>query len=162
MRPQIQESANACFSNETFSFQVAFCNHGIDPILQRGSWEIESTLREFIRVRPVYSVPCTFPHGYLADDYYLTKTAALVPDLLAEEDFFGLRIGQWGALWVTVSGNLPCGKHTIRILLKANGEKVGEVEYLLTVLSEKLPESDLRYAHWMHYDCISQKHTKKL
>lgn len=158
MRPQIQESANACFSNEIFSFQVAFCNHGIDPILQRGSWEIESTLREFIRVRPVYSVPCTLPHGYLADDYYLTKTAALVPDLLAEEDFFGLRIGQWGSLWVTVGGKLPCGKHTIRILLKANGEKVGEVEYSLTVLSEKLPESELRYAHWMHYDCISQKH----
>lgn len=157
-QPMMEEKENVCFANEVFSFQIAYCNHGQDPILKRGSWEIESTLREFIRVRPVYGVPCTLPYGYVSDDYYLVKTAKLVPDLLAEEDFFGIRIGQWGALWVTVSGNLPCGKHTVRIVLKVNGEKAGEAEYTLTVLAKKLPESDLRYAHWMHYDCISQKH----
>lgn len=157
-RPQMQESENVCFSNETFSFQIAYCNHGIDPILQRGSWEIESTLRDFVHIRPVYSVPCTMPHGYSSDDYYLTKTAGLVPDLLAEEDFFGMRIGQWGALWVTVRGELPIGQHRIRIVLKSNGEAIGEAEYRLRVLGETLPESDLRYAHWIHYDCISQKH----
>lgn len=157
-RPQMEERENTCFSNEVFSFQIAYCNFGKDPILQRGSWEIESTLRDFIRIRPVYGVPCTLPHGYLRDDYYLTDRAGLVPDLLAEEDFFGIRIGQWGALWVTVSGALPCGRHTVRIVLKVNGKKAGEAEYVLNVLAKKLPESDLRYAHWMHYDCISQKH----
>ena len=157
-RPMVTESKNICFSNESFSFQVAYCAHGQDFTLQRGSWEIKGTLKDFIQIRPVYEVPCTLPCVSDSDDYYLTKKACLVPDLLADENFFGVRVEQWGSLWVSIKGNLPCGNHKIEIILKNKDDIIGRVHYDLQVIREALPQCDLWYAHWVHYDCILQKH----
>ena len=156
--PEFRETQNVCFSNEIFSFQVAFFDSTHDFLLQRGHWHIEGTLKDFVQIRPVYCVPETLPCLAGSDDYYLTKGSEIVPDLLAEEDFFVVRLGQWGGLWVTVSGNLPEGNHKICISLQMGEETVGNVEYNLKVEAEELPESNIKYAHWMHYDCIAQQH----
>ena len=151
------ETENACFSNEVFSFQVAYCHHTQDLLLHRCTFKVESALREYITVRPVLLAPCTTAQSALNDEWYMTKSAALMPDILSEETEYFVRYSQWSSLWVTVKGKLPTGKHTIRIMLfDGDGTLLGETEYVLTVYEKALPKTGLKYAHWFHYDSLAE------
>ena len=162
-RPTLLESENFCFKNEIFSFQVAYCHHKYSLILHRCTWEIESDIKDFITVRPVKLIPCTTAVYYESDDYYLTKTACLMPDLLSDEKEFYVRFEQWHSLWITVKGNLPVGNHKIKIkLFDKDKQELGQTEYTLTVLDREFPERDLKYAHWFHYDSIAKYYGLKV
>ena len=159
-KPTLLENQNRCFANEVFSFQLAYCHHEMSLLLNRCTWEIESDIKEYISVRPVKLVPCTTAMNSENDEYYLSRTACLMPDLLSDEKEFYVRYEQWHSLWVTVKGDLPVGEHKIAFKLFAshagNSVQIGETEYTLTVLPKKLPEIDLKYAHWFHYDSIAK------
>ena len=117
VKPTLAENKNRCFENEVFSFQLAYCHHETSLILNRCTWEIESELGEYISVRPVKLVPCTTAINAENDEYYLSRTACLMPDLLSDEKEFYVRYEQWHSLWITVKGALPVGTHTIKIKL---------------------------------------------
>ena len=153
--PKLIETANSCFSNETFSFQIAYYSDNLIP-LETCDWEIDCDIAEFIRIRPVIPVPCTTPCFADADDFYLTKTPALIPDLLSDEKGFHPGYNIWQSLFVTVKGNLPIGNHDIVVKLKdETGSLLGCCKYSLTVLDYKLPSVDFKYAHWFHYDSLA-------
>lgn len=158
-RPVLAENANFCFQNEIFSFQIAYCHHEYALLLNRCTWEIESDISEYLSVRPVKLVPCTTAINSDNDEWYLHRSACLMPDVLSDEKEFYVRYEQWHSLWVTVKGDLPVGEHKIKVKLFANfltKEQIGETEYTLTVLPKTLPETGLKYAHWFHYDSIAK------
>ena len=156
-KPQLIERENSCFSNEVFSFQVAYCHHTQDLLLQRCTFKVESDLCDYITVRPVLLAPCTTPQSALNDEWYMVKSATLVPDILSDETEYFVRYSQWSSLWVTVKGDLPVGRHSIRIFLfDGDGALLGETEYTLTVYEKKLPKTGLKYAHWFHYDSLAE------
>lgn len=156
-RPNLIENQNFCFTNEVFAYQVAYCHHERAFILQRCSWEVESDIKDFISVRPVKLMPCTTPIFHESDEYYLTKQACLMPDLLSDETEFYIRYEQWHSLWVTVKGDLPVGEHKITVkLFDKDKNEIGKSEYVLTVLNKKLPKADVKYAQWFHYDSIAK------
>lgn len=156
-RPTLLESENICFKNEVFSFQVAYYHHLYSLLLHRCTWEIESDIKEYITVRPVKLVPCTTAINAENDEFYLSKTACLMPDLLSDEREFYVRYQQWHSLWITVKGDLPLGKHKITLrLFDKDKIELGALDYTLTVLDNALPECDLKYAHWFHYDSIAK------
>lgn len=161
-KPTLLENKNFCFQNEIFSFQIAYCHQEYALILHRCIWEIESDIKNCISIRPVKLVPCTTALNSDNDEYYLSRTACLMPDLLSDEKEFFVRYQQWHSLWVTVKGDLPVGEHKIKVKLFAvftntnKKEQIGETEYTLTVLPKKLPVPDLKYAHWFHYDSIAK------
>lgn len=154
-KPQLIERENTCFSNEVFSFQVAYCHHTQDLLLQRCTFKVESDLCEYITVRPVLLAPCTTSQSALNDEWYMVKSAALMPDILSDETEYFVRYSQWASLWITVKGDLPAGRHPIRIFLfDGDGALLGKTEYTLTVYEKPLPKTGLKYAHWFHYDSL--------
>ena len=155
--PTLIENENFCFRNEIFSFQVAYYHDLYSLILHRCTWEVESDIKDYITVRPVKLVPCTTAINAENDEYYLSRTACLMPDLLSDETEFYIRYRQWHSLWVTVKGELPVGKHNIKIrLFDKDKKELGSTDYKLTVLDKTLLECDLKYAHWFHYDSIAK------
>ena len=154
--PELIETSNSCFKNEVFNFQVAYYSDNITLLNSLCTWETDSDLAEFIKIRPVKLVPCTLPIFEDADEYYLTRKPALIPDLLSEEDGFYAGVDVWQSLFVTVKGDLPTGKHEIVIRLKeGSGRELGSCTYCLNVLDKKLPKTDLKYTRWFHYDSIA-------
>ena len=142
-RPTLLESENVCFKNEKFAFQVAYYHHLYALILHRCTWEVESDIQENITVRPVKLVPCTTAINAENDEFYLSRTACMMPDLLSDEKVFPVRYQQWSSLWVTVKGDLPVGKHKITIrLFDKDKKELGATDYTLTVLDKALIESN--------------------
>lgn len=163
VRPSLYENENSCFRNEVFSFQVAYRMNGSESFLQYCTWEVTGPLQDFIAVRPVFPVLCMTPRGSKYDDYYLTHTAALVPEILKEDFSIYIRHKEWGALWLTVKGRLPVGTHIICVSIKdSQGIVLGETNYTLTVLPQELPDSNLNYAHWFHYDGIADFYNEEV
>lgn len=162
-RPELFENENTCFRNETFSFQVAFRNAQTQLLLQNCTWKTDSGINGHIRVRPVAHALCSTACHNGHDDYYLTESAALMPDILTEESSVSVRCADWQSLWVTVSGDLPAGTHVIGITLyDGNGGVLGSTEYTLRVIDKLLPECDLKYAHWFHYDSVAAYYGEKV
>lgn len=156
-KPILLENENICFCNEVFAFQVAYCHHTQDLLLQRCTFKVKSDLQAYIIVRPVMLAPCTTPQSAVNDEWYMVKSATMVPDILSEEQEFFVRYNQWHSLWITVKGDLPVGKHLITIsLFDGDGGLLGEAEYTLTVLKKALPKTTLKYAHWFHYDSLAE------
>ena len=62
------------------------------------------------------------------------------------------------------SAALKPGKHSldINIFSLLDGKMLAEHKFLLNVLDEKLPETNLCYTNWFHYDCISDIHSVDL
>ncbi len=157
IRPTLLENENTCFKNEVFSFQAAYCHHTSYLLLHRCTWEVEGSLKDYITVRPVRLIPCTTAINDTFDEYYLTHSAALIPDLLSDDKEFFVRYQQWHSLWITVKGDLPAGEHTILLrLFDKDHVELGNIAYKLTVLADELPKRQLKYAHWFHYDSIAE------
>ncbi|MBO4572528.1 MAG: DUF4091 domain-containing protein [Clostridia bacterium] len=153
--PELAETENTCFTNEVFNYQIAYYSDNL-LMLQDCRWEIVSDIVSFIKIRPVKLIPCTTPVFEDADDYYLVKKPALIPELLVEENAFHPGCKIWQSLFVTIKGDLPVGKHEIIVKLKdETGNELGSCTYNLTVLDGVLPETELKYTRWFHYDSLS-------
>ena len=148
--------------NEIFHFQIACFS--VDTLLDC-TIKIHSTLEKDINIRVVECMPSLFStRKGICDRYIINKkkTSGLYPDLLREfqQGREIIRQNLWQAFWLTIDPKeraLPKGKHMIEIeLYYKNGEKLfGKCQFCLNVLSETLPESDLIYTNWIHYDCIA-------
>ncbi len=148
------EKGGAMAKNEVYSFQLAYI---YDCYLRDIKLTIDSPIKDFITVRQVEYVPCTSPNTWAGDDYVITKTPFLCPDVLRPLDKRGVvsRYGFWNSLWVTVKGDLPVGKHKIKFTLEHEWRETISCEYTLEVLDFSLPCVDFTYTNWFHYDSIA-------
>lgn len=155
-RPSLPENYNTAFQNEKFSFQIAYCSlnsYHLDLHI-----EIESDIKDCIKIRCCDLAPCTTPVRENSDDYVLTEYAALIPDILSDNGCkFISRCNQWQSLWVTVKGNpeISEGRHKINFTVYDSSNNIwGKCCYELNILKGVLPECDIIYTNWFHYDCL--------
>ncbi len=158
VRPVLYENEGKALLNERYSFQIAY------RTIQGGrrcvTCQVDSDLGDCLTLRHVDSVPCTYTQNEGSDDYYLTDKTEMIPDVLREQNECDIvcPYSFWKSLWVTVVG-APAGKHEIKFTFYDYEKRVmGVAKYTLTVLAAKLPESDIIYTNWLHYDAIADWH----
>ena len=161
--PSLYQDTYTAFVGEIFHYQIAAYSTELIENLQI---EIQSDIREYVKIRVVENLPSAFAVWKEKNDGYVIQNHGnneLYPELLRDvhlrgEDF---RPNMWKTFWVTVEG-APIGEHTISVRIHGTGfyEKLfdEETSYRLNVLDACLPKSDLIYTSWMHYDCICDKH----
>lgn len=162
IRPTLLETEGFCFQNEVASFQVAYIRKDYDAEMYNCTFEVVGDLKKYTTIRPVKRAICSKPFRGEDDEYYLVKEESVVPDILDESKNFYIKTNQWDSLWVTVKGDLPVGRHKIVIRIKWNKQVYGEAVYYLTVAEQRLPESDVTYMHWFHYDSLSAYYKTKV
>ena len=169
--PTMPENGHRIFSNEIFHFQACVLPSGNSIMLRI---DIESDIKDCISVRIVKSVPAGYAKSPYVDDYILEGRGnnQLYPDILRPyrkdgEIFVG---GSWSSVFISVDGRknrLPEGNHVIKIRVYNTYDKTLwdpldlSCEYSLTVLKGTVPDSDLVFTHWLHYDCICDKHNAR-
>jgi len=151
--------------NERYTFQLAIRDD--EPVGGRIILlaEIDSPLKNYIRLFKVESVPVRFPmYRNLSEDHYdnyLRTTPGLYPDLLRPYDEYGMfniLPGDLNALWVEVDtkGEVPAGEYPITIRMTDNAGNVrSEDTFTLEILAASLPEQKTLYTEWFHTDCLS-------
>ena len=164
--PQGTESAKTVLSGETAHFQLAVYNPADNFQHVFGyTLKIESDFGDKLRVREVLCVPAdNLPPQ--VDDYSYGVDKGMYPELLRPVDtgYLIFALQKWQSLWFTVdTDNVAPGKHEIRLtIFDKEGQNVGEAQYALTVIPEKIADSDFYFTTWMHYDAIEAKHNVEL
>lgn len=111
-------------------------------------------------VLPVYEGPSRPEY----DSNYLRITPGLYPDPLYDTCSEGFRAawGQSVAVWVRVKvpadakgGEYPVTVKVSKVDDRSNATPVLEDTFTIKVIEATLPESDMFYSQWIHYDCLS-------
>lgn len=150
--------AGAAFSNETFSFQVAYRSN---RLLKNIRVILQSELSERVTVRSVGLVPSELPTYHDHDEFILRATPGLYPDPLlplASDPVITGCPGQWRSLWITVQPEeaIQGGTYEIRIRFEAeSGDTLGEEVFTLEVIPAALPAQKLIHTEWFHADCLA-------
>ncbi len=147
------------FANETISFQLAYCQ----PLngVRGGSFcgiEVESDIKDHVRMRRVVSVPVGLASfSGFDDDDYLRKEPGLYPDMLVDVNECKLRAlpDQWNSIWIDVEG-APAGEHTLTFKITQPECEDAIEEVHVNVLNCDLPKQELIYTRWLHCDAIAQ------
>lgn len=132
--------------NEKKAFQVVFDAERGEEI----SFEIESSLSEFLNFSYVKLIRGGFTASKNADDYYI-EPHEYYPDLLmpVQNSFIAQEQGL-NCVWVQISGDmLPAGRHTVCVK-----SCKGECLIKINIIDAKLPEQELIYTNWVHTDCL--------
>jgi hypothetical protein len=158
--PRYEPECNTltALKNETVSFQAAY--YSGSPRITYGWVEVESPIKEYIRVRKVVEVPAYYCCHPTVDDNYLRTKPGLYPDLLTdlEDGKIIYAAGHWQSLWVDieVKEETPSGTHPITIkFFNADGEEVCSVGNSVTIFDVVLPEQELIRTEWFHGDCLA-------
>jgi hypothetical protein len=148
-------------TNETLSFQAAFSAKADNP-WQRPlvTLQVDSPLKEYIRLRRIVCVPVGLAAFSDADDNYLRKQPGLYPDLLSPVEHSRLRLydGIWQSVWVDVASQtgLPAGTFPITLsLVDDEGEVLARARKEVTVIAAALPAQRLIHTKWFYSDCLS-------
>lgn len=155
---QASYDAGAAFSNETFSFQVAYRSN---RLLKNIRVILQSELSERVSVRSVGLVPSELPTYHDHDEFVLRAAPGLYPDPLlplASEPVITGCPGQWRSLWITVQPEeeIQGGTYEIRIRFEAeSGDTLGEEVFTLEVIPAALPAQKLIHTEWFHADCLA-------
>lgn len=166
------EAPDACeprFSgllNETISFQLAYRVAEIPSPLERHHLrlEIESPIRENIRVRRVKYVPVRMGAFSNADSYYVNGgNPALYPDPLIDIPPHGIHVlpKSWESLWFDVqpNGQLTAGDYSVTLRLfdeDSEGQPLcGEATVQIHLINAMLPKQTLIHTKWFHCDCLA-------
>lgn len=152
-KPKVEKGGKMA-KNETFSFQIAYKYNRFANDIRV---EIDSKIKEFITYRQVEYVPCTSVNLWEGDGFYFSKDAFVCPDVLrpTRKGLLKSRACAYASAWFTVKGDVPVGKHKIKITLYAPWTEPLTAEYTLEVLDYELKEQELIYTNWFHYDSIA-------
>ncbi|MEG1366422.1 MAG: DUF4091 domain-containing protein [Oscillospiraceae bacterium] len=146
--------------NEAASFQIVIAcddvNYNGDCYL---NIEINSPLKQNIRLYTVGLVPCLFPAGVNSDGDYITKKPSLLPDLLQpwNETLIRLRSGFKQSLWAELfcEDGIQPGDYPIELVLKSRDNTVLCTQSVAAhVISATLPHMDMRHTEWFACDCL--------
>ncbi len=148
------EAKGKMLKNQTFSFQIAYKYNRFANDIRV---EIDSKIKEFITYRQVEYVPCTSVNLWEGDGFYFSDESFVCPDVLRPtlNGLLKSRACAYASAWFTVKGDLPVGRHKIKITLFAQWCEPLSAEYTLEVLDAELKEQELIYTNWFHYDSIS-------
>ena len=146
------------FYGETVSFQAACSFTGNEKETLRV--DIDSTLKKYIRIRQVISIPSSYPAHIKRDSNYLRHTPGLYPDLLRnlDQDEFVLLPGLWQSLWIdlALTHDIPGGVYPITVSLINKAElTVASVSAAVEVIPASLPDQELIHTEWFHGDCLA-------
>ena len=145
---------------ETANFQIVF-NNKTGGTIKFARIDIESAIKEKIKISAIDFVPLTtFPDSPM-DDYYSTSDIGLVPDLLREFKPTDLCLYQNlnKACYVSIDTcGISAGIYDIFFVLHDEVRVYCECKYTLEVLDCSLAETDVILTNWMHYDCIANYH----
>lgn len=150
---------------DRLSFQAAFQFLGDRPDLRWGVWvraEVESPLKQWIRLYHVKEIPSTHPVTDNSDGNYLRTTPGLYPDLLQPLNDGMLRadLGRWNALWVEISSDeeTPAGEFPVKVTLtlgEGESSRTLTLETSVEVIPAVLPDQELIRTEWFHGDCVA-------
>lgn len=167
--PLRTSTAHSALLNESSAFQIAYC---VQPEQQDTNYggsvelalEIESPVKEYLRVRRIDHVPVRTARFAASDEDYLREGPGLFPDILRPLPSHGLRacMGQWDSLWIDFEpeGNVPAGEYPVSIKIYApveGGEPLvsAQAEYTISLIGASLPEQKLYHTKWFHSDCLA-------
>lgn len=150
---------------DRLSFQAAFQFLGDRPDLRWGVWvraEVESPLKQWIRLYHVKEIPSTHPVTDDSDGNYLRTTPGLYPDLLQPLNDGMLRadLGRWNALWVEIASDeeTPAGEFPVKVTLtlgEGESSRTLTLETSVEVIPAVLPDQELIRTEWFHGDCVA-------
>lgn len=153
--------------NEIFSFQLATFCEDTDGIHEYVKIEIDSEIKDCIKIfREGYvAVTTPRPNKFCDDDYLFTKPS-VAPDPLFEIKDGNAEIfnDQARAFWFSVE---PCGKYAgkypVVINIKTTDDKVlGSVSFELEIFDVELPKQEFLNSNWFHGDCIATLHNTEV
>ncbi len=158
---------------ETFSYQIAMQA----PINTAATVEIDSPLKDYIKVYAVRNIPMDFPNYYDAnpEDDYITLKQGVMPDMLqpihTKRSVVRMQ-GEPTAAWITVKipEDLEPGSYTINTIVKKGTIPqrfaTEDFEFTLTmnidVTNETLPKEQIYFTQWFHSDCIATAHNVEI
>ena len=159
-RPMVDTHIIA-WPGEVVSFQVAaraldaakYDNEKVQ-ISINGEWS------HLIRFRKVALEPVLLATYSGADDNYLTKTAAMLPDPLVpfskdEPLQFRTLSNQWDSIWCDLT--VPAGEQQLFVSADTNmGQHVADFKITVCVQVDALPEQKLLHTQWFHADCLAE------
>jgi hypothetical protein len=159
-KPKTEKSGSMA-KNEVFSFQVVYRYNRFANDIRV---EIESPIKDFITYRQVEYVACTSPNLWEGDGFSISRDPFACPDILRplENSLAKARACEYSTLWFTVKGNLPAGKHKIKVTLYAQWCEPLACDYTLQVYDFELKEQSLVYTNWFHYDAIANYYGLKM
>jgi hypothetical protein len=158
--PRFEPECNVLtgLKGETVSFQVAYISS--HARITYGSIEVDSPIKDHIRVRKVVEVPASYCCHPEVDDNYLRTTPGLYPDLLTDLDEGRITYvaGHWQSLWVDIEirEDMQAGTFPIGIkFLNDKGNEVCYAETSITIFDVVLPPQELIRTEWFHGDCLA-------
>ncbi len=160
----IEKNSGSMLKNERYSFQLAIYLETVKDWRIKFRFEIESELKEFIRMFAVDYVPSMVPAlpRELSDEDYLSKRPGLFPDPLRElyDNTYTIYHEEARAIWFTVEPNgTITGTHPIKIKILDDDEVlVKELVYELHIIDKDLPEQELINTCWFHGDSLAALH----
>lgn len=149
---------------EVVSFQIAA--RALDAAKydkEKVQISINGEWSHLVRGRKVVLEPVLLATYSGADDNYLTKTAAMLPDPLVpfgdhEPLQFSTLSVQWDAIWFDL--RVPAdysGVQKLMISADTNmGQHIADFEITICVQPEVLPEQKLLHTQWFHADCLAE------
>ncbi len=146
-----------CLKGETVSFQAACTS--TDSERCRVTVQVESEIKDLIRVRQVENVPVCKACGKRTDDNYLKTKAGLYPDLLRELENNETYIypQQWRSLWIDIETreDVLAGVYPVTIILTKGQEKLTEAKTTVTIYNAVLPKQKILHTEWFYADCLA-------
>lgn len=158
--PKIFEHGGTMLKNERYNFQVAIYSD-YERTSPRNTVTVEGIDASAVTVREVVEIPAGLASYPDSDDYVIKPGigTGLYPDLLRpiENGNVMIRPESYTTLWITIHSpeGLTPGNYDVKVTVKNEWEnKEFSADYALEVLPAELPENDLIYTNWFHYDSI--------
>lgn len=152
-----------CAKGERVSFQLAIKNVVKRRRKAYATFEVNDEFKKYTELYEVGHVPVRYTEYEGMDDYFLSKTPGLYPDVLyplTESTEVLCEISNINSVWVTVSlpTRIKAGKHELKITVTGIDKEVTKKQVVTVVLDVKntvMPKNDLIYTQWLHCDCIA-------
>ena len=146
-----------CARGERVSFQIAIKN--LTARKKHACFSVCDTFKDITQLYRVGYVPVNLPAFEGVDDYYISKTPGLYPDVLypmTENTQVVCDISNVVCVWATVEipTDFAAGRHTLTVSAVC-GEDVHTLTLTLDVKNCVMPQNDLIYTQWLHCDCIA-------
>lgn len=148
---------------ERYSFQMAW--RGTDATLDQKKTmylNIDSSLKDYITVKSVESVPVRFPvYKTWTDPDYLRTEPGLYPDLMIPVPESGRVYTIYAdtrCIWVDVEipNDCPVGEMPIKLSFSdVDGELIFEDTFVLNVIGAEMPEQTVKHTRWFYADCLA-------
>lgn len=148
---------------ERFSYQVAYtCREMKGDVKQVLFAKAEGPLAEYVRICRVDTVPVRMPMYKIdADDYYMSRTPGLYPDLMvpvSEKDQLFAFKDEYMCLWVDIEVpvNAEAGVYPVDIvLINDKGEECARTVFEAEIIDAVLPPQEIKVTQWFHADCLA-------